>query len=308
MAVLRIVCPHCGVRLRGDVRLAGRKMSCPQCKQPFTITPPTGTTPVVTGKSPELVRPTTSERPTNVRSVPPSPPSPGTTGTGGDRISEDAIADLLGTHRPREDRVSGNADRPGATGTTQTPRTSPPAIADDGRIPLDDVPDGTLTTGRSLIVVSDDPGIHPLTPDPDCRYLVVGPSRLFAMWENPEHGWMIRGTTNGWDPLAGNTTRLPRDGDYRLVTLRTFSENGEVRIRSLRSQQLPKIGPMASLVHSDGAILGATMGDVGLLRDQKLAISHYLRERFMPEVLVRSRKILDYLADYDLTTSQVHSD
>ncbi|MDD3468623.1 MAG: hypothetical protein PHE53_01425 [Thermoguttaceae bacterium] len=250
MSLLRVVCPKCGVRLKGDTKLIGRTIPCPQCKTPFLIQAPAETPPVM--------------------------PSGGT-------------ASMAPPARP----------------TVQTPPPARPAVpkANEPTIPLDDFPQGSSM--HPLVQVSEDMGIGlAIGLNRWHRYLILGTSQIFARWESPATGWQIAGGT-GFIPLLGNTSRLPREGDFRLVEM-TLQENADtVRIMRMKTKKLPPIYPLAALTQTESAILTATLGDSGLLREQKNAVYTYLRERFMPEVLSPAQKLLDYLADYDLATSEV---
>lgn len=282
MSLLRVVCPKCGARLKGDTKLIGRTIPCPQCKTPFLIQQPAETPPA----TPTVV--------------------PQTSSTTSAPMSDDAIASLLGSHTPRANRAEVQKSTPLKQ---NSPMTYPPSVdfaspaADERTIPMDDFPQSSSM--HPLVQISEDPGIGlAVGLNRWHRYLILGMSQIFARWESPATGWQLVGGT-GWIPLLGNTSQLPREGDFRLVEIVLQEDADSVRILGMRTKKLPPIYPLAALTQTEAAILTATLGDCGLLREQKNAVYTYLRERFMPDVLSPAQKLLDYLADYDLTTSEV---
>ena len=288
MSVLRVACPHCGVRLKGDSRLIGRTMACPQCKKPFRIEAPPPAPPATPGSAAAPLRPSTKSE--------------------GANVGEDTIAMMLGTHRPKDEPPSGVESPSGPPFSSPSfPSPSAPSMGADGvaRIPLEDFPKATATgvNGESLIRVSNDMEIQPVRLDPACRYLIMSlGGMIVAKWENPNTGWQLN-TGGSWTLFGGNAAQLPRDGDFRFVTLGTMLVEGETRFISIRTQKLPPVRPLDSLVQSSGAITQVTLGDIGLLREQKNSLYRYLQEHFMPEVLAHADELLDYLSGFDVTTS-----
>ncbi len=130
------------------------------------------------------------------------------------------------------------------------------------------------------------------------RYLICDGSKVIAAWENNGHGWRIR-TDHGFVSAARNRDRIPGEGDFRLVELRTAPEGGDLRLCGICVFQLAKRWALAALARGDDLICKSITGPGSLLRAQKDSVRQHLGEHYMRTIWGDATNVLDYLASED---------
>jgi hypothetical protein len=148
---------------------------------------------------------------------------------------------------------------------------------------------------------AEEPLPHPDLPERLNRqhhYLICGPSKLVATWENNGQGWMVE-TGHGLASAARNPDQLPSQGDFRLIEIQLETTDQGRRLSGIRSFQLAPRWALPSLARGDHEIMGKIKGPAGLDRDQKNVVRGLLREQFMPQVWQDSHEVREYLGNAD---------
>jgi len=187
--------------------------------------------------------------------------------------------------------------------TRNCPRCGSPIViaASGGEGPTDASAPALAPEGEAILAFADPVRFEVEAPrrlNRSNHYLVCDRNRVIAAWENNGQGWRVK-TDFGFASAARNPERLPSQGDFKLVELRTKHGEEELRLHGLRVYQLALRWALSTLERGDDAIFPTITGPGFLSRAQKDAVRAYLQERFMRTVWGDAADVLEYLGNDD---------